>query len=107
MQYYDNYEGTLAGESIEDLRKDLNEMFAVGVIDLKTRRKNVDNFLKKHKDYLNDYQDEVYKPCINSDGVISCYLNVPRLLDEIATYLIHGQDENYKYDHTYFYIATS
>ena len=102
MQYYDNYEGNLDGYTIDDLREDLQKLFADGVKDLPQRQVEVDKFLKKYQGYLDEYEENVYKPCINSDGVVSCYMNVPRLLEMLSTYLIRGEDDEHPYDRTYF-----
>lgn len=102
MQYYDNYEGELDGFTIEDLKNDLGKMFAGGIEDLSERQKQVDKFLSKYQRYLDKYYENVYKPCINSNGVVSCYMNVPHLLEMLSTYLIRGEDDNHPYDRTYF-----
>ena len=39
----------------------------------------------EHKIKGDSYEENVYKPCINSNGVVSCYMNVPHLLEMLST----------------------
>ena len=61
MQYYDNFEGSLDGHTIEDLREDLQKMFADFLTLIRQVRKP--DVKKKYKVIAIDTVENLYAFC--------------------------------------------